>query len=253
MPAVMSNLRVRPLCLLLLAVIPGFGLTSYLGYVHRQQAVANAEAEALQLARLTAVHQERLIETERQLLATIAELHEVFDGAGAACQLRLAALLRQHPRYAYLAVVTADGLISCSGLPLTPPVSATPHAWLQRAMQTRTFAVGDYQVGTITGKATMKVAYPILDAAQEIRAIVFAALDLDWLNQRLAEAQPSEGATLTMIDPTGTIVAHYPDPNDGSDDLCRTPRSSGRCWHGDKARRTCRVWMVWRGCSHSSR
>jgi hypothetical protein len=158
LPAFFSNLQVRFLLLILLAVLPGFGLTCYSGFEQRQRALATAKEAVLQLARLTAAHQGQLIETERQLLGTIAQLPEVLGGDRAACQARLADLHRQHPRYANLTVVTADGETFCSALPFTPPVSVVQRSWFQRVTRSRAFAVGDYQVGTITGKATVNVA-----------------------------------------------------------------------------------------------
>jgi Cache domain len=211
MPAVLSSLQVRFLVLLLLAVLPGFGLTLYLGFAQRQQAVAAAQEDALQLARVTAAQQAQLIEAERQWLATIAQLPEVLGGDAAACRARFAELRQQYPRYVNLTVVTVDGYTFCSALPFTPPVSVAQRAWFERVTHTHAFAVGDYQVGTITGKATINIALPLLDEVDQIRAIVVAALDVGWLNRRLAEAPPPEGTTLTMIDQHGTIVARYPD------------------------------------------
>jgi hypothetical protein len=106
LPAICSSLQVRLLLLLLLALLPGFGMTFYLGLEQRQQAIGNAKAEALQLARVTAANQGRLIDAERQLLVTIAELPEVLDGYAAACHARLADLRQQYPRYVNLTVVT---------------------------------------------------------------------------------------------------------------------------------------------------
>jgi PAS domain S-box-containing protein len=203
---------VRFFALLLLAALPGLGLACYIGVEHRQQAMTKAREEALHIVRLAAANQERLIDAERQLLVALADLPELLGDDAAACDVRLADLLRQYPRYANLAVVTPDGYGRCSGLPWTPPVRTIQRAWYQRAIHTRAFVVGDYQVGTITGRATVNVAYPILDTTGEILAIVNAALDLHWLNHLLADARPPEGMTLKLIDRSGTIVAHYPDP-----------------------------------------
>ena len=67
-------------------------------------------------------------------------------------------------------------------------------------------------MGRISGKSTIPLAYPLLGEANEIRAIVTAALDLDWLNRVLTEVPPPAGTTLSLIDPNGTIIARYPDP-----------------------------------------
>lgn len=211
-PSFFSSVRVRLLVLLFLAVLPGFALALLLGFEDRQQAMARAQAKALQLARFATLNQERLIEAERQLLATVATLPEVQATGGSTCNARLAELLQKYPRYTNLATVTAQGYVACSGVPFTPQVSVTGRAWFKRALKTHAFAVGDYQVGMITGKATINLAYPILDEANRLQVIIAAALDIGWLNQRLAEAQPPEDTILSIIDPNGTIVAYYPDP-----------------------------------------
>jgi signal transduction histidine kinase len=154
-----------------------------------------------------------LIETERQWLATIAQLPEVLSGDPAACQTRFAELRQRYPRYANLAVVTPEGQIVCSALPFTLPVSVVQRSWFERVRQTHAFAAGDYQVGSITGKATINVAYPILDEVSELRAIINAALDVRWLNDRLAEALLPEGTTVSLFDRQGTVVARSPDPD----------------------------------------
>jgi hypothetical protein len=210
--ALFSSLQVRLLALLFLAALPGFGLACYLGVEHRQEAMAKAREDALHIVRPAAANQERLLDAERQLLIAIAELPEVLGDDAAACDARFADLLRQYPRYVNLAVTTPDGYTRCSGLPWTPPIRTIQRSWYQRVIHARTFVVGDYQVGTITGKATVNFASPILDATGEILAIVSAALDVHWLNQLLADARPPEGTTLKIIDQSGTIVAHYPDP-----------------------------------------
>jgi hypothetical protein len=98
LPARGSSLQVRFLVLMLLAVLPGFGLTCYLGVVQRQQGMARAREDALQLARVLAADQAHLIEAERQFLTTLAQLPEVLVGDAVACQARFADLLRQYPR-----------------------------------------------------------------------------------------------------------------------------------------------------------
>ncbi len=46
----------------------------------------------------------------------------------------------------------------------------------------------------------------------ECEAVVFAAMDLSWLNHLMAAADLPEGAALVVIDRNGTILARYPNP-----------------------------------------
>ena len=98
LPAFFSSLQVRFLLLILLAVLPGLGLTCYIGFEQRQRALANAREDALQLVRSTAANQQQLIETERQLLGIIAQFPEMLGHDAAACHMRLADLRREYPR-----------------------------------------------------------------------------------------------------------------------------------------------------------
>ena len=252
LPALFSSLQVRLLVLLLLTLLPGFAMTFYLGFEQRLQAIGNAKVEALQLARATAANQGRLIDAERQLLITIAELPAVLLEDAASCHTRFAELRQQYPRYANLTVVTPVGDTACSAIPFTPPVSVAQRSWFQRVISTRRFVVGDYQVGTITGKGTINVAYPILDEDRQIQAIVSAALDVSWLNQLLAEAQPSAGTTLSLIDRKARSWPITPIRNAGWGGPCPTLRSFRRCWHTAKALRTFPIWMESTGCLPSS-
>ena len=207
--AFFSGLRVRLLLLVLLAVLPALGSTLYLGLEQRQAATTAVQEEALRLARLTASNQGALLEGARQLLITLSQLPEMRPGASA-CQALLAQLLSQNPFYANLGVIDLDGTVTCSALPLGRPVNAADRAYFQRAVATQSFAVGDYQIGRITGKSAINFGYPILDAAGSVEAVVFAALDLDWIGQAAVELQLPQGATLIIVDQRGTILARYP-------------------------------------------
>ena len=206
-----SGLRVRLLLLVLLAVIPALGLTLYTNLEERQVRKAQVQEYALRLSRIVSADHERLIEGARKLLATLARLPPVRDRNRAACNALFADLLTRHSSYANLGVIGADGNIFCSGLPMTGQVYAGDRAYFRRARETRDFAIGDYQIGRITGKATLNFGYPILDNAGHVQVVLFAALDLAWLNELAGRAELPTGSTLTVIDRHGTILSRYPD------------------------------------------
>ncbi|MBI2087481.1 MAG: GAF domain-containing protein [Deltaproteobacteria bacterium] len=85
-------------------------------------------------------------------------------------------------------------------------------AWFQRAVQTRRFAIGDYQIGRASGKASLNFGYPVINERGDVEAVVLAGLDLAWLNRLAAKAQLPEGSALTMTDQNGTILARHPNP-----------------------------------------
>jgi signal transduction histidine kinase len=207
----LASLRTRLLLLVFLAAIPALGLTLYTNLEERQLRKALVQEHAMRLSRLVSGGYERLIEGSQQLLVSLARLPAVRDLNRAACNALFADLLLRHSSYANLGVIDADGNVFCSALPITDQVYLGDRVYFRRAFETRDFAIGEYQVGRITRKATVNFGYPVLDDASHVRAVVFAALDLAWLNELARQAGLPPGTMLTVIDRKGTILSRYPD------------------------------------------
>ena len=206
----LASLRTRLMLLVLLAVIPPLGLTLYTNLEERQLRKALVQEHAMRLSRLVSANYERVIEDARRLLVTLSRLPAVRNLNPAACDALFADLLAQHSSYANLGVIDADGNIFCSAVP-TDQLYLGDRVYFRHAFETRDFAIGEYQVGRITRKASVNFGYPVLNDAGDVSAVVFAALDLVWLNQLAKQAELPPGTMLTVIDRNGTILSRYPD------------------------------------------
>jgi hypothetical protein len=80
-------------------------------------------------------------------------------------------------------VIKTNGEVPASALPLTNTVNLADRSFFQRALSTRDLSIGDYQVGRISGKPSFNLGYPVIDPSDQVQAVVFAALDLDWFNR----------------------------------------------------------------------
>ena len=129
----------------------------------------------------------------------------------ATCSALLAELLAGYPHHANLGAISTDGELTCSALPTSGRIYLGDRAYFKRALATRDFAAGDYQVGRITGKSTLNFGYPVLDDGGKVSGVVYAALDLAWVNRMASEAKLSQGSTLALLDAQGTVLARYPD------------------------------------------
>jgi len=207
-----SSLRIRLLLLVLLAVIPALGLMLYTGLEQRRLAAVHAKKDALRVLDHSVMQQDLLIAGARQLLVALVSLPEVRHLDSGGCNALFFDILGRYPFYANLGAIAPNGDIFCSALAFSGPVNAAERAYFRRAMATRDFAIGDYQVGKVTGKGTINFGYPLVSGAGEVKAVVFAALDLAWLNKLAAEAQLPQGSTFTVIDSNATILARYPEP-----------------------------------------
>jgi signal transduction histidine kinase len=207
----LASVRARLLLLVLLAVIPALVLTLYTNLEERQLRKALVQEHAMRLSRLVSADYDRLIEDARRLLVNLARIPVLRDRNRAACNELFADLLTRHSSYANFGVIGTDGNAFCSALPMTDPVYLGDRIYFRRALEARDFAIGEYQVGRITRMATVNFGYPVLDDAGHVRAVVYAALDLAWLNKLARQAGLPPRTMLTVIDRNGTILSRYPD------------------------------------------
>ncbi|MEW5849584.1 MAG: EAL domain-containing protein [Myxococcota bacterium] len=207
-----ASLRGRLLLLVALAVVPAWGLMLHTAREQRSMASRVVREDALRVARGAAANQDRLIEGARQLLTTLALLPNVRSADPRACGILLATLLGQFPGYVNFGVIAPNGELLCSALPAPPNLNLADRSYFRGALVERGFVVGEYQVGRITGVASVNFGYPIIDEHGVVTAVVFAAMDLRWLNRFAAETELPEGASLSVVDRNGVILARHPDP-----------------------------------------
>ncbi len=208
----LASLRVRLVLLVLFALLPVFGLVIYGDIEQRQLTTHHAQDSALRLARIAAASQAQSIHAAHQLLLVLARLPQARNHDAAACDLLFANLLKQQAAYSNLAVADLDGTVYCSALPLASPVNIADRPYFQRTLQTRDFAIGEYQISRIADVPTLNTSLPVTDDAGKIQGVVIAALNLTWFNQLAAATQLPSGAAVTVIDRNGTILARYPEP-----------------------------------------
>ena len=217
-----SKLRVRLLLLVLFSILPALALVVWTAVEQRRAAVAEGRASALRLARLAAIAQQQHIEATRQLLVTLAHLEAVRNRDAQECGILFSNLLRLYPVYANLGAITPDGYLSASAIPSTNRVFVGDRSYFIQATNSMKFGVGEFQIGRVTGKPTLNMAFPVRDEESgELSVVVFAALDLKWLSYLAARAELPSGSTVTVIDRKGVILVRYP------------PLTQNRRWIGE--------------------
>ena len=208
----LASLRTRLVLLVLLAVLPSLVLVIYNAIEQRRLGVETAREDTLRMVRMAAEHQDEIIEGARQLLVTLAQLNEVRNQEKEACGTVFRDLMHLHEVYANIGAVGLDGQVWASALPSTDEINLADRSYFLEAIARREFAIGEYQIGRVTHKATLNMGYPVLDAHGAIQAVVFAALDLDWLGRLATRSSLPAGSSLTVLDRNRITLARYPDP-----------------------------------------
>ncbi len=204
--------QISLIVLVILAFIPSILLYRYASNNLRAHELGQHETELLQIARVTAVEYQLLVEESRQLLGALAEFPEIRDGQGRACNQRLASVLRHTPQYTTLSLIGRDGNMACGSLPVDGGLYLGDRAYYRLATTTGEFSVGNYALGRITGKPTVGVAYPIMDAdGSNTERVLAASIDLSALGERARDQELAEGTTFTVLDRESNVLVRIPD------------------------------------------
>ena len=146
------------------------------------------------------------------MLATLSRVPAIRDASRAdECKTILAEFLGHDSRFVNFGVIDRAGMVRCSAVPASVSLDLSDRRYFSNAIETRRLAIGEYQIGRITGKSSLNFGYPILDRKGEATAVVFAAVRLDRLAER-ASALPGLGQAVTvLIDHAETVLARHPD------------------------------------------
>ncbi|HTF99576.1 MAG TPA: PAS domain S-box protein [Nitrospirota bacterium] len=206
-----SSLRFRLLVLVLAALVPALGLLVYVASTERSNQESELRSDTMTTAVSFAGYLEQMAEGSRQALVALSELPAVRYHRTAECNVYFSALGRQLPMYNNLGAVDLNGNIFCSAVPLSGQVNVADRLYFRSVLETRAAAYGVYNIGRTNNRPVLASAFPVFEAKGRMAAVVFAALGLDWIRERLNGIPLPEKATLTIIDRDGTIIYRNPD------------------------------------------
>ena len=214
-----TGLRLRLMLLVVLAVAPALVALGYNANASRRLALEEARSKALQTVALVADTEAQYVEQARLILVRLSQLPSVRHGKAGGCESfndLQTEYLQQFPRYTNLGVIDPFGEIYCSVLPVSGGANVSERPDFQRAIQTLAFTLGEYARDPDIAKSTLQVYYPIVDfQGGQAQVVVFAAWDLSGLTELAGQAGLPEGATFTVVDAGGGLLAHYPEAAPG--------------------------------------
>lgn len=205
-----QSLRLRVLLLVLLVLLPVVALLLFNAERLREARTEDAQRNALRFARAAASEEDRLIEGARQLLTALARLpavHQVRED----CTPLFRALLPELPQYTNLGAALPDGTVYCSALDFDPSIGGmADYNFFRQARDERLFAIGEYVLGRVSGRPALGLGYPVLDAGGEVVAVVFAGIDLGWLDRVTQQVVLPEHGIALVIGRDGAVLASRP-------------------------------------------
>ncbi|WP_300125974.1 EAL domain-containing protein [Immundisolibacter sp.] len=199
----MSAAAVVALALPMLALL-GWS-AEHLRAAAREDTALHARAMADDVAR----RHNQVVADARTVLAVLAQVPRLVEDVPG-CTVLMRRLVAAGGPFVNLGVIGVDGRVLCSALPVPPGLNLGDRRYFRRAVETRRFAAGTYQVGRITGAPGINFGLPLLGDDGAVRAVVFAAIGTGWMSELFDSALLPAGATLVLLDHQLGELARYP-------------------------------------------
>jgi signal transduction histidine kinase len=205
-------MRARVLAVVLLTMLPSFALLIFNAADERERALEMTSASALATVRLVASQQAQLIQSTEEMLHLISKASAWTGTDETACANLLAAVYNATQGYRGFSVARPNGDVFCMAptRPLTQTLNTSQRSYFEKVMETKDFAIGDFQEGAITGAPNISFGYPVKDAAGNVAAVIWAAWSIDRINDLAETWQLPEGSSVVVMDSQGTVVTRYP-------------------------------------------
>lgn len=204
-------MRLKLLLLIGFSTIPLYILILSIYFGQVRSARRAAFTETTQLVSIAASTQEGLLDATQQYLETLSQVPEVLPENADECnQLLKEVWQNQQQRYTNVGVIDLEGNVYCNSLEIPSNVNASDRLYFRKAIENKGFSIGEYQIGRISGKPSINFGYPVLDDEGEPVAVVFAGLDLAWLNRLAESVNLPEGAVINLLDTKGVVLVRHP-------------------------------------------
>jgi PAS domain S-box-containing protein len=201
------GLRARLVLLVIAAITPLLAFSLYRAASQADLELERARTSLEFAASLAVASQERVAESARLLLTAMVNLPDLHDGNNFRCDAYFDRFRGRFPAYANMGLTGVDGYTRCHALDSKTRTYVGDRAYFRAALATKAFVISQYQEGRLSRVPVITFALPLLDAAGEVRAVAFAALDLRELARSLHGVQLPPGARMAVLDSGGTVLA----------------------------------------------
>ncbi|MDB5939187.1 MAG: domain S-box protein [Polaromonas sp.] len=191
--------------LVLVALLPLFGLVTYTSLQAQQGSLAHTREHLLDTAQLTALRHERTVEGARQLLGAMASTRMMQHQDASQCTGYLKGLHGKYPFYTNLGLLNLNGNIVCHAINNDRGRFLGDRFYFKQALATESFVIGEYIIGRTSGRPSLTFGMPVVDDQGAVSGVVFAALDVEKLagSQNLTARSP---VSVTVTDRNGKLV-----------------------------------------------
>jgi PAS domain S-box-containing protein len=205
-----TGLRFRLMGLVVLAMLPVFGLVLHHAGVERALRLREMQENGLRMAEVSAGSVAQVVEGARQMMVSLACAAPVRELDPPAANRLLSDVLGRSPSYLTIGLAAPGGRLAASGVPVAGAIDYSDRYWFKRAQATRDFAVGEYVVSRATGKPSITVSLPVAAAPDSPPPVLYTALSVSALQRAIAWTHIPPGNVLIVVDRNGVQLARHP-------------------------------------------
>ena len=203
--SIILKLRYTFLRLLLLLVLPIFGV--YFVQNTSSKVEQSVNTQIGQTIKTIAFEQDSWISRTNQLLAVLSNVPVIVNADPQKCSDILDKVREIYPRYANFGVIDLGGDVLCSAIPFSGKISMEEKdAYLQQVIDSKDFSIGSFETDKIAKKPTIDFGYPVFDNQGNVKRVIFADLDLEWMKSLFDQVSFPAGSVLEIIDKNGLIL-----------------------------------------------
>ncbi|MBX3651221.1 MAG: EAL domain-containing protein [Burkholderiales bacterium] len=205
------TLQQRLTVIAVVITLPFLGHTLWTAWNERDREYTERGENALILARLAAADISQTMIHTRQLLALFTAAIDHRAPLHTLCEPLLRKMVEQHVVYHQVVVAQPEGNIVCGVKPVPEGSTLADREYFQRAMANQSFATSGLVYSRTTGKRAIAAGYPIVGPEGQVRGMLAATIDLEWLQRLFERIQLPEDMVASLVDSDGLIVMRYPE------------------------------------------
>ena len=151
--------------------------------------------------------QERVADSARQLLVSVARVPGLVESADGECTGYFRNLNSDLKAYANIGIISAEGVMLCHTAATGVGDYVGDRRYFQAAIARDGFVASGYTLSRINNNPLVVFAMPVKGAQGQTTAVVFAALRIEELAKAVGAVNLPEGRHLLIMDRTGIVLA----------------------------------------------
>ena len=189
------------------AIAPLFAFSVIRSFVTTERDLGSARQNLEVSASLIAQAEERVADSARQLLVSVARVPGLVESAGVDCAGYFRNLNSDLKAYAHIGIISTEGVLVCHSTATSAGQYVGDREYFQTVKTRDGFIASGYLLSRINNNPLVVFAMPVKGSQGQTIAVVFAALGIEDLAKAVGAVKLPAGSHLLIMDRNGIVLA----------------------------------------------